>query len=266
MGIDVAAFSGSDSPAAADAADHGSVRMLLGVDRLDYTKGIPQRLLAYGRLLRERPELRGRVRLVQIAVPSRERVGSYRALRRQVEELVGRINGEHGSAAWTPVHYVRRSISPAELVALYRRADVMLVTPLRDGMNLVAKEFVASRTDGDGVLVLSEFAGAAEQLRGTLTVNPHAIEHMAATMAAALDMAPDDRRRRMAALRARVAEQDVRWWSERFLGDLRRHALPTPEPARARPFWPLSRVRARLTGWARKTAIKTDAAATRYAS
>jgi trehalose 6-phosphate synthase/phosphatase len=234
MGIDVRSFSG----AASDAAVHRERalieggrehRLLLGVDRLDYTKGIPRRLLAYDRLLRDNPHLRGRVRFIQVAVPSRESVPSYQRLRREIDELVGRINGEHGTVDWTPIQYVHRSISHTQLVALYGAADVMLVTPLRDGMNLVAKEFVASRIDGDGVLVLSEFAGAAEQLAEAVSVNPYSVEALAATMRAALTMPEPERRRRMAALRTRVMAHDVHAWAAQFLADLRQQAAEAPQ-------------------------------------
>ena len=193
----------------------------LGVDRLDYTKGIPRRLLAYEQLLRDNPWLRGRVSLTQVAVPSRETVPSYQRLRQEVEETVGRINGEHGTAEWTPIRYLHQSVPPQQLVALYCAADVMLVTPVRDGMNLVAKEFVASRADGDGVLVLSEFAGAACQLPEAVSVNPYAVDDMAAAMRQAIAMESGERRARMRALRARVAAEDVAWWTSSVLSDLR---------------------------------------------
>jgi trehalose 6-phosphate synthase/phosphatase len=169
------------------------------------------------------------VRFIQVAVPSRESVPSYQRLRREIDELVGRINGEHGTVDWTPIQYVHRSISHTQLVALYGAADVMLVTPLRDGMNLVAKEFVASRIDGDGVLVLSEFAGAAEQLAEAVSVNPYSVEALAATMRAALTMPEPERRRRMAALRTRVMAHDVHAWAAQFLADLRQQAAEAPQ-------------------------------------
>lgn len=225
MGVDAGAF----ARLAADPAvqrervqvtGRPAQQLLLGVDRLDYTKGIPRRLLAYERLLRDRPSLRGRVRLLQVAVPSRTGVPSYQRFRQEIDELVGRINGEHGTVDWSPIRYLHQSIARPQLVALYAAADVMLVTPLRDGMNLVAKEFVASRIDNDGVLVLSEFAGAAAELPEALMVNPYAIEDMADAMARALAMAASERQRRMAALRARVAVHDVNWWASAFLTDV----------------------------------------------
>ena len=194
--------------------------ILLGIDRLDYTKGIPRRLLAYERFLQNRPDLKGRVRLIQVAEPSRGSVRSYQRFREDVDELVGRINGAHGRMDWLPVQYFHQSASSSDVVALYGAADVMLVTPLRDGMNLVAKEFIASRADGDGVLVLSEFAGAAGELPEAIGVNPYDIEQVAAAITTALAMAPGERRARMAALRARVAARDVRWWASSFMRDL----------------------------------------------
>jgi trehalose 6-phosphate synthase/phosphatase len=201
-------------------ADSRGERILLGVDRLDYTKGIPRRFLAFERLLEREPAWRGKVRLVQIAVPSRDNVPSYQEFRRQVDELVGHINGTFSTVDWTPIHYVHRALDMRHLVALYRAADVMLVTPLRDGMNLVAKEFVTSRTDGDGVLVLSEFAGAAAEMGEALQVNPYDIESMAQTFDAALRMPDEERRLRMGSLRERIASRDVQNWAQAFLDGL----------------------------------------------
>ena len=206
----------------------GSVRLLVGVDRLDYTKGIPRRLLAYERMLESHPELRGKVRLVQVAVPSRTGVGAYQDFRSLVDGLVGRINGAYGTPRWVPVHYIFRGISPSDLVALYRAADVMVVTPLRDGMNLVAKEFVASRTDGDGVLVLSEFAGASWELPEALQVNPYDIDGTAEILYRALLMEADERRARLAPLRARVETFDVHRWAASFLEQLANVPRPAP--------------------------------------
>jgi trehalose 6-phosphate synthase/phosphatase len=195
-------------------------KILLGVDRLDYTKGIPWRLLAFERLLEKKPQWRRKVRLVQIAVPSRDNVTSYQEFRRQVDELVGRINGIYSTVDWTPIHYVHRSLEERNVVALYRAADVMLVTPLRDGMNLVAKEFVTCRTDEEGVLVLSEFAGAAAEMGEALQVNPYDIDAMAETFDAALRMPDEERRLRMRSLRRRIAARDVHSWAQGFLDAL----------------------------------------------
>ena len=195
-------------------------RLLVGIDRLDYTKGIPRRLLAIEQLLTARPEWRERVRLIQVAVPSRDNVGAYRRFRREVESTVGRINGEFATPNWTPIQYIHRSVSSTTLLALYRAADVMLVTPVRDGMNLVAKEFPASRIDDDGVLLLSEFAGAADELTDALIVNPYDIVETAETIHRALTMDIEERTLRMRALRKTVLENDVHRWAARFLGAL----------------------------------------------
>lgn len=192
-------------------------RLIVGIDRLDYTKGIPLRLLALDTLLEKRPDLRGSVRMVQVSVPSREEVESYMALRSQVDELVGRINGRWGSASWVPVHHIYRSLGDKEIAALYRSADIMVVTPVRDGMNLVAKEFVATRVDGDGVLVLSEFAGAASELGAAFRVNPFDIDGSASVLGEALSLRMSERRRRMKQLRGRVQSQTAGAWAEQFI-------------------------------------------------
>jgi trehalose 6-phosphate synthase/phosphatase len=168
-------------------------------------------------MLETHPELREKVRLVQVAVPSRTKVGAYQDFRALVDGLVGRINGAFGTPRWVPVHYIFRGLQESDLVALYRAADVMLVTPLRDGMNLVAKEFVASRTDGDGVLILSEFAGAAWELPEALQVNPYDLDGSAEQYYRALVMPREERRARLAPLRTRVHTFDVHRWVASFL-------------------------------------------------
>jgi len=193
---------------------------LVGIDRLDYSKGIPRRLLAVEQLLLKHPEWRERIRFLQIAVPSREGVRAYRQVRDEVESLVGRINGMYAVPTWAPIHYVHRGISRSLLIGLYRAADVMVVTPVRDGMNLVAKEFVAARTDDGGVLVLSEFAGAAEELIEALIVNPYDVDETAEAMHTALVMPQNERAQRMRALRARVTTHDVARWANEFLDAL----------------------------------------------
>ncbi len=213
--------------AAAIRASAEGQRLLVGVDRMDYTKGLRRRLLAVGRLLEREPQLRGRVRFIQVAAPSRGGVADYERHRQSVDELVGRINGAYGSPKWVPVHYLFRSYSAVQLAALYQAADVMLVTPLRDGMNLVAKEFLASRVDGDGVLVLSEFAGAASELGEAIIVNPYDVDGMAQGLKSALALPEQERRLRMAALRGRVLVHDVHEWVKRFL-----QTLEAPLPAR----------------------------------
>jgi trehalose-6-phosphate synthase len=200
----------------------GGRRILLGVDRLDYTKGIDVRLEAWRELLRAEEVRPDEHVLIQTAVPSRENVGAYRKLRRQVEVLVGEINGDHGTLGRPVVQYLHRSLPFEELVALYVAADVMVVTPLRDGMNLVAKEFVSSRVDEDGVLVLSEFTGAAHELKQALIVNPHDVEGLAATLRSALALPEKERKGRMRAMRTTVRQHDVHAWARGFLGDLQR--------------------------------------------
>ena len=225
LGIDFQAFStaGADPSMDAEVRALGAgpgTQLLLGVDRLDYTKGIPRRLLAFERLLDRHPELCGRIRLLQIAVPSREGVKAYREFRDETDALIGRIHGAFATPHWVPIHYLHRSVSQRELVTLYRAADVMLVTPLRDGMNLVAKEFVASRIDEDGVLVLSEFAGAASEMAEAIHVNPYDIDGTAEAYHRALTMPAAERCARMRSLRKRVAANDVSRWLRRFLGAL----------------------------------------------
>jgi trehalose 6-phosphate synthase len=192
-------------------------KVLLGVDRLDYTKGIDLRLKAYDEVLTRWPELAARTVLVQVAVPSRGRVAEYQRLQERVDAMVGRLNGQHGDVGVEPVSYVRRNLDLEDLVAMYQLADVMVVTPLADGMNLVAKEYVASRTDERGTLVLSEFAGAAAELKGALLVNPHDVNGMADAVERALDMTVAEQRRRMRQLRGVVQANTVQDWAMSFL-------------------------------------------------
>jgi trehalose 6-phosphate synthase len=195
--------------------------VMLGVDRLDYTKGIRHRIKAYGELLHDGRIDPATATLVQVASPSRENVGAYQELRENVEVLVGRINGEYGEIGHSAIHYLHHSYPPAEMAALYLAADVMLVTSLRDGMNLVAKEYIAARSDLGGVLVLSEFTGAADELApGPLLCNPHDIDGMKDIIARAAEMTPGEKRRRMRNLRRKVMADDVAKWSKSFLGVL----------------------------------------------
>jgi trehalose 6-phosphate synthase len=194
--------------------------IILGVDRLDYTKGVPHRLMAFERLLERYPNHRGKVILVQVASPSRTNVPHYVQEKEQVERLVGRINGRYATGDWTPVHYLYRTASQTELAFLYRRAAVCLVTPLRDGMNLVAKEFVASQGDPPGVLVLSRFCGAAETMLEALQVNPYDIDHTARTIHEALVMPTKERRRRSRALLEDVRTNTAQRWCDGFLEEL----------------------------------------------
>ncbi len=200
----------------------GGRRMILGVDRLDYTKGIDLRLKAFLQLLSDRPETVRDAVLVQVAVPSRERIAEYKELRSHVEELVGQINGRFGEVGIAVVHYLRRTLPFKELVAMYRAADVMVVTPLCDGMNLVSKEYVATRYDDTGVLVLSEFAGAAAELRAAIHVNPHDVNGMAEAILQALHMPKREAKRRMRSMRRVVRKHTVHDWAKKFFDDLRR--------------------------------------------
>jgi alpha,alpha-trehalose-phosphate synthase [UDP-forming] len=199
----------------------GDRKMILGVDRLDYTKGMDVRLSAFQELLRRGKRTVDDCVLVQIAVPSRERVADYASMRDRVEQMVGRINGEYSEPGRVAVHYFRRSLSREDLIAYYRAADVMLVTPLRDGMNLVAKEYVATRVNGSGVLVLSEFAGAARELRRALLVNPRDLDSMATTLEMALDLPAEEARHRMNILRIVVRRHDVFEWARSFVGAMK---------------------------------------------
>ncbi|WP_125132189.1 alpha,alpha-trehalose-phosphate synthase (UDP-forming) [Microbacterium sp. 10M-3C3] len=195
-------------------------KILLGVDRLDYTKGIRHRMKAFGELLQDGRVSVDDVTLVQVASPSRERVDAYVQLRDEIELTVGRINGDYDTMGHTAIRYLHQAYPREEMVALYLAADVMLVTALRDGMNLVAKEYVASRVDNRGVLVLSEFAGAADELGSAILVNPHDIDGLKDAIMRAIEMPGSEQGRRMRALRRRVREHDVEDWSQDFLDAL----------------------------------------------
>ncbi len=202
--------------------------LILGVDRLDYTKGIEHRLMAFQELLSEGKLSVPDAVMVQVATPSRERVKHYQVLRENVERQVGRINGDYGKVGVPAVHYLHQSYSRSELAALYSAADVMMVTPLRDGMNLVAKEYVAARVDQRGTLVLSEFAGAAADLRQAFLVNPHDLDGLKDTLLQAMHADPSDVTRRMRAMRRYLRTHDVDNWARSFLS-----ALGAPESATA---------------------------------
>jgi trehalose-6-phosphate synthase len=195
----------------------GTEKVILAVDRLDYTKGIIERLRGFERFLETSPEWRGRVSLVQITAPSRFRVPQYRAMKQTIDETVGRIVGRFTASGRSPLVYLYDAFDHEQLAAYYRAADVALVTPLRDGMNLVAKEYVASQAGGDGVLVLSEFAGASSELAEAVLLNPYDPDLVAHGIATALSMPADERRARMAALLERVRTRDVHWWTSAFL-------------------------------------------------
>jgi trehalose 6-phosphate synthase len=201
--------------------------LLLGVDRLDYTKGIGHRIKAYGELLEEGKVAPPREMFLQVATPSRERVAAYRDLRQEIEGEVGRLNGDHSVIGSAAVQYLHHAYPRDEMAALYLAADVLLVTPLRDGMNLVAKEYVTCRHDEGGALVLSEFTGAFHELHQAFVCNPHDIEGLKQTIMRAIETPDKDKRRLMRAMRRRVADHDVQRWAHRFLENLA-HAPERP--------------------------------------
>jgi trehalose 6-phosphate synthase len=240
IGIDVADFAGARRDAGLAQA-RSAVSRIIGVDRLDYTKGLPQKLRAFGRFLEKYPEYQSRVVLTQIAPPTRESVEAYTDIRQQLETLAGSINGRFGELDWVPIHYIHRSTARRRLAGIYRSSRIAMVTPLRDGMNLVAKEYVAAQdADDPGVLILSQFAGAAEEMSDALIVNPYNIEESADVIRIALEMNLDERRARHTALLTAVRKHDVTSWSQTFLAHLERvrsarHALgwAAPGPLRA---------------------------------
>lgn len=196
--------------------EKSSIRFL-GIDRLDYTKGLPERLQSFREFLTLYPEYIGKATLVQICVPSRQDIGSYNRIRAQVERLVGQINGEFSRPSYTPIQYIFRSQPLEEIIRLYKSSDVCLVTPLRDGLNLVCKEYVAAKDQLDGCLILSEFAGAASEMGEALQVNPYDITGVAKAMKRALDMPKDERQKRMGALRNRIEQNDNITWAKKFM-------------------------------------------------
>jgi trehalose 6-phosphate synthase len=197
---------------------HTNITTILGIDRLDYTKGIPERIKAFGLFLRQHPEQRRHTCLVQIVVPSRETIPGYQMLKSEIERLVAQVNGEFAEPGWVPINYIHRGLPKTELLALYRTSDVALVTPLKDGMNLVAKEYCACRLSNDGVLILSEFAGAAPELKsGALLVNPYDQSEVAEALATAVTMELAEQRRRMLRLRTQVRRADLGAWLQAFI-------------------------------------------------
>jgi glucosylglycerol-phosphate synthase len=206
----------------------GDAKLILSVGRTDYTKGGIEQLLAFERILDERPDLRGKVRLMHVSVSANRAMTAYADVQSALEQQAGRLNGRHGRLDWQPVALISRAIPFDELVAFYRAADVAWITPLADGMNLVAKEFVAARTDGDGVLVLSEFAGAAVQLQEAVIANPFSNRSMDRAVLSALEMDEDERRARMRAMRATVADHDIRAWGRAVAVTTDRDTAPLP--------------------------------------
>ena len=208
-----------------------SDHLILGVDRLDYSKGIPERLLAFRNALERYPELTKKISMVQVVVPSRQRIPEYANLKHEIEQLISEINGTFTRPGWVPIHYLYQSVDRTELTALYRAADIALVTPLKDGMNLVAKEYCAANIHSDGVLILSEFAGASSQLyKHALLVNPHDIAGIGDAIYQACHMGLDERKKRMRALRRIVKKTDIFWWVDTFLKAVFSHDLDTLGP------------------------------------
>ncbi len=242
----------ADEPEVAERADRlrrdmPCPRIILGLDRLDYTKGIPFRMHAFRNALARYPDLQRQVSLVQVVVPSREDIPMYQNLKAEIEGLVGQINGQYTQSGWVPVHYLYRSLDRPELAAYYRCADVGLITPLKDGMNLVAKEYCACSIDNDSVLILSEFAGAADELgRGALLVNPYDIEGVADAIHRAVTMSDDERRARMRRLRRTIRRHDIFAWVNEFL----RESIST-EPEHFTPIerQPVAREREAALAW-----------------
>ncbi|MFK8056125.1 MAG: bifunctional alpha,alpha-trehalose-phosphate synthase (UDP-forming)/trehalose-phosphatase [Saprospiraceae bacterium] len=203
------------------------LRIVLSVDRLDYTKGIPQRIRAIGRFLASHPEYTRQVSFVMLVVPSRDSVDQYQELKHEVETLVGEVNGMHGTFDWTPIKYFYRSLSFGSLNALYQRSDVALITPLRDGMNLVAKEYIASKEKSmRGVLILSEMAGAANELTDAITVNPQDSEEMVKALDQALSMSVEEQELRLSKMQERLRKYDVSNWAAAFMKDLKKLTMP----------------------------------------
>ena len=224
IGIDVEEFAAAaQTPEAASQIERLNRRTIvrshiIGVDRLDYTKGLPERFKAFRKLLETHPEHMKTVTFMQIAPPTRIEVEAYANIQKELEELSGAINGEFSDFDWTPLRYIHRTIPRTTLAALFRGCEVGLVTPLRDGMNLVAKEYVAAQNEDDpGVLILSKFAGAAEELEEALIVNPYNIDDMANAMQVALKMPLRERKQRHSALFSRIKKRDVRQWRKAFL-------------------------------------------------
>jgi trehalose 6-phosphate synthase len=222
VGIDLSDFT-KVKRASGLAQSHSSVSRIVGVDRLDYTKGLPQKFKAFGRLLDKYPHYQRQVVLTQIAPPTRESVEGYSDIRHELENLAGSINGRLGELDWVPIHYIYRSTPRRALGDIYRSSRICMVTPLRDGMNLIAKEYVAAQDTADpGVLILSKFAGAAEEMTDALIVNPYSIEETAEFIREALEMSPTERCARHAALLAGVQKRDAAAWSHSFLEHLKR--------------------------------------------
>lgn len=214
IGIDYQQFASGQTRARGFRGRGVGGKVIFGIDRLDYTKGILERLLAFEHFLEHNPQWHGRVVLVQVATPSRTKVEEYRLMKREVDECVGRINGAYSTLNWTPVKYFYQRIPFETLLQYYRTADVALVTPIVDGMNIVVKEYIAAKDLG--VVILSEFAGAAEELTEAIIVNPHDIPAMSEAIKQAVEMDEDEMRRRFLVLKRKVRRKDINWWMDRF--------------------------------------------------
>jgi trehalose 6-phosphate synthase len=242
IGIDADLFASRAAKAATrreltrlHASLHGR-KLAIGVDRVDYSKGLDNRIRAFDRMLAAQPSLRGEVSMLQIAVPSRNQIPAYRQLNYDLASIVGEVNGRHGEVDWTPVRYVNKGYAQATLAGFYREAQVGLVTPLHDGMNLVAKEYVAAQNPADpGVLVLSEFAGAARELDAAVLVNPHDIDGMAQAIGRAFFMPAEERRARWSAMMAKLKANSVHKWFADFVAALAGTQGATELPAIAAP-------------------------------
>lgn len=200
--------------------DGKDVKMILSIDRLDYTKGIPNRIRAFEYFLKKYPQFKEKIRLIMLAVPSRSEVPQYQLLKKETDELVGRVNGEYSTVSWTPIWYFYRTMPFENLIDLYTSSDVALITPVRDGMNLVAKEYIATRTKQDGVLVLSEMTGASKELDEALLINPYNFSEIADAIKLAIEMPKKEQERRMKSLQKRVSRYSVEKWADEFMSSL----------------------------------------------
>ncbi|RKY41247.1 MAG: trehalose-6-phosphate synthase [Candidatus Makaraimicrobium thalassicum] len=212
-------------------------KQIIGVDRMDYSKGIKERLLGLEVMLDDHPELKEQFFYYQLIIPSREEVGAYRNIKKEIDEMIGRINGEFSTGFWAPIHYNYGTLDFKELVALYMASDVALITPLRDGMNLVCKEYVATHSDNDGILVLSKFAGAIAEIKNCLPVNPYSIEDIASAIYQALNMPKKEREKRMKRMRRNIKSNNITTWLENCLRNFRLSPISLqPGEEKNRPY------------------------------
>lgn len=244
MGIDVERYETAQTPAPSQDAftslqgelatykeGHPEVALILSIDRMDYTKGIPQRLKAFAYFLKKYPLYREKVRLLMLAVPSRTGIPQYQLLKKEVDQLVGNINGRYGTIGWSPVWYFYRELPFADLVSLYRSCSIALLTPLRDGMNLVAKEYIAARNDDTGTLILSEMAGASQEMGEAILINPNNFDEVATAIDRALNLPLAEQKQRNRQLRKKLKQQTVFHWTHNFLAALKQ--LETPKQRKA---------------------------------